>query len=243
MPVTSKKNGAADGAMAGMTMPAALVLMVVGLIAGFLTGKYAASPKAANAPAGGGTYEAGYADAKTKLERLAVIAPEPDHLTELSGPVVDVKGSSFTMQVDKEVLNPLVKDAPEIREVRVVAGTSISIKVKRDETAYNAELEAYNKALSAAVAAGKAVPQPPSPYEDKKLTLADLKKGDHVVVKADHDVKLAASFDAVSVEVGFESRMFVPAPIPESRPPAPADNRPPPPRAGQEPTLPPPPTQ
>ncbi|HTM67769.1 MAG TPA: hypothetical protein VL426_00580 [Candidatus Binatia bacterium] len=232
MPVTSNKNGRSK---AGMSTPAAVVMLVVGLVAGFAVGKYASSPKAANAPAAAGTYDAGYADAKAKLEKLSVIAPEPDHLTQLSGNVLEVKTSSFTMRVDASVLNPLVKGVPEVREVRVTKGTAITVKVKRDEAAYQRDLEAYDKELSAAVAAGKSVPKAPSPYEDKKIALADLKATDHVVVTADHDVKYEASFDAVSVAVGYESRTFVPEPIPESRPPAPTDNRPPPPKEGEAP--------
>lgn len=242
MPVSPNKNRAVGGATAGMTNPAALGLLAVGLIAGFLVGKSFAAPKGLSAPAAG-SYDAGYADAKSTLERLSVIAPEPAQLTELSGPVVEVKGTSFTMQVDKEVLNPLVKDVPEIREVRVGDGTAIVIKVLRDAAAYKADLEAYNKSLGEAVPAGKTVPAAPSPYEDKKISLSDLKKGDHVIVSAGRDVKREASFDAVRVELGFGSRTFVPAPIPESRPPAPTDNRPPPPREGQAPPLPLPPGQ
>lgn len=172
---------------------AAVVLLLAGLAAGFLAGN---SGSVGNILPSGTT------------------GPTAPELLGLTGTVKEISGATITLDISAM---PNIGGGPSTRQVEVTASTTLTKQTTKDPAQFQAELAAYQK-KSSSLKPGSPSLSIPSPTEQTAIKISDIKVGDMLSVNADHDIKTAASFEAMQIIV-MPAVSAVPPPPPV--PPAP----------------------
>lgn len=123
-------------------------------------------------------------------------------------PRISVQGAVTAVGQDSITISAMGPQGTESIIAYVAVGTPVYLDTFKEPTILQREMDAY---MSARQEAGTAMPEPPpSPYNRKEITLADLEVGAQVTVQAREVVPYGAeSFDAVSIS---QIVMNLPAP-------------------------------
>jgi len=167
-----------------------LIGMAVALVAGGVTGYYAANYQYSGI-----------------LAKARAAFPSTPTMQSVTGTVQSVSGNLITMKTQS--FNPF-ENLPEIRKVTVTSTTKIVKTAPKDPKVLQAEMDAYQKSIQKTIppkagtpvpAAASSMATPPTPMIETVLKVSDLKAGDMIMVDAGKDVKTVASFDAVKITV------------------------------------------
>lgn len=122
----------------------------------------------------------------------------PQEMRSLNGFVESSQGTSIVIRIPQQ--NPDADSNLALRTVSFSPDTVITRFIERDPAVFKKEQDAF-------VAAQKNQPtdatplNAPSPFEEKKATAADIKKGDMVLVSASADIATMTAFEAVRVTI------------------------------------------
>lgn len=180
---------------AAVAVPAALLGLLVGAVAGYGVGRTTSGLPAALDT--NGSYEQGFADARKKAEAAAAFPAAPTSATMLTGRVLSVGDASLDIEVNLQVRNPF-EDAlgPSRRSVRVGTGTGVFRIAPKPEETVRQERQA---ALDAAAGDVSKI-TPVDPYTFTPISLTDIAVGATVIVRSDRDILKEASFEATRIE-------------------------------------------
>lgn len=156
------------------------------------------------------TYQAGWQAAKKRLQEsgyLHIMNAETEDIKNISGAVQEINGNKLTIKIMP--LEPLADPSLDIRIVVVEENTKITLKEQKSSEIFNKEIEEYNKKmqdnlkerLEEKSASDSNIITPPSFFTEKKASIADIKTGMQIAVKAEQNIKEAKEFIASTVEI------------------------------------------
>lgn len=166
-------------------------------------------------------FEAGFAEAKVKVEASGLFGRGGQKVQSLSGQVTRVEADSIVLKVPQTVRNPLDEPAPLERTVKVTPETRILFMIRKSIEETRAMMEAFRaarEAYSKSVGEGNPMPppRPPMPQEEREGKLSEIEAGAHLEVRATEDILRAASFPAVEIRMMSGQRApALPVPMPE----------------------------
>ena len=162
-----------------------LLILIIGIAVGFAGGRYYKSKSSSSKIADSGC--------EAKLEKAKTMFPSMLEMKSVSGKIKEIKEKTVILEAIG--INPL-EDSPATREITVGENTKIVKSESKDQTAFQKEMEEYQKTIS--IQTDK--PQtPPIPFSEKEVSLADLKVGDQVLIEASENIKDKTSFEAVKI--------------------------------------------
>ena len=187
----------------------AVICLAVGVIAGvFLKG---ADPRVA--------------EMQAQIEAAKKLFPSISDMRAVSGKVTQVGSNSLTIQTD--VVTSPFDDVPSVREIVVGPNTKLTKQISKDPKGFRAEMAAYEaKAANIKPGSVNAPLVPPSSFSEEEIKLSDIKVGDRITASADENIKTAAKFTALAVQVMPAAPAVLPptaapAPVPSPALPAP----------------------
>jgi hypothetical protein len=163
------------------------------------------------------TYQAGWNAAKQRLAQKG-IGITPGDVKTLGGTADSVNGNTLILK-DVSTSDPLSDPSLDTRTVHVTADTKIYQLVPKDPAQFQQELQASNKAMQAQPAGkNNTVMQPvgPSPqsFEQKEISLSDIKAGQRIVVMSNDPIGDKKEFTATTISLTVQIASPVPMPLP-----------------------------
>lgn len=133
------------------------------------------------------TFDAGWKAAKEKVEDSGLLRVSNVPVTSLRGTVTNVNGTSFTLNSQFQVRNPLEELPPEERIVIVDENTQVIKRIVKEREQLLAEREQYKndrKEYQEQLLAGErvSVPIQPSRYKEDPSTILDINEGATVII-------------------------------------------------------------
>jgi hypothetical protein len=221
MPKTTPPASPANNGSSVPPLLIAVAALAAGLLIGYLAGK--GGRPAPQPPAQPPAQPA----AETEEEPLAEDADfsrETAPRTQIAGTIGSIEGSVIVLLTGDNA--GADEPGPSERRVTVTSSTEYFASIRKDDEQYRLEVEEYQKA-------GDQEAAPPQVTELKKISFADLREGDSILVEASEDIGASAAFTAVRVTVLVGGATSAAAtPPPPGAPPA---------SSGPEPSQPPPP--
>ena len=147
---------------------------------------------------------AGMEEAKEKVVasgRFGSAEADTSPVLNLSGEVISVDGNTIMLKAAQVVRNPLEKQAPISRQVRVTEKTEIFKRNVKDSKVFAAEQAAYEKNVRNQEAGSGVIVEPPVRFTQEKVSLSELTAKTSLVAFAESDITYADSFDAVKIMV------------------------------------------
>lgn len=181
-----------------------LVTAVIFGIAGFLTGKefYLSERHGSSLFAGlcGDSFQAGYGAAKKRLTETGFYPAAGMGVKSVSGEAIKVSGDKISLKI--RPLEPLADASLDIRIVETDDNTKIYRLEQKSEEERQKEAAEFNEALKNYPAAATSTPpRPPSLFNKKEASLADIATGARLAVTADKDIKEVKKFKAVEIDI------------------------------------------
>lgn len=137
------------------------------------------------------SYDDGYRDGyKAARERFGVA---PNQILSVNGVIQDLDLNNFMIIAENLDTDEFVDSVSDKRNVLINASTTILMRVPLSKNILDKKLNAWSNS------ADRDTTPPPTPYEEKSLTISDLKNGQKVTVVAYDDIRLAEAFDAQTI--------------------------------------------
>ncbi|TAL20660.1 hypothetical protein EPN90_00300 [Patescibacteria group bacterium] len=130
-------------------------------------------------------YKTGFDAARQKLSGATTVNLQQNPLYSLAGKVSAIEDSKIKITVPQVVLDPFAEQAPTERTVVASSSTAIEIQMSKDPALFPKLLADYQKKLAEfqkKAKLGELPPAPPSAYEQKNGTIADIQIGDTIQI-------------------------------------------------------------
>lgn len=196
-----------------MNMAFVAIVGVILLLASFLAGLAIGMKSGAILPGGGSKA----CDAQDVLERLSDQGYLPPDVS-LSEPVFEIDGNVVAVgsdYVEVEAILGLLDDASVFR-VAVNPETVITRRTLKDAETLQREEIAFAEALDSFDPASSEIPEPPEPFVEETISLADIKSGDMINVSTLENIRESSNFTASAISI--DASVLTPEPIIEDTP-------------------------
>lgn len=173
------------------------------------------------------TYQAGWNAAKARLSQspMGMAVPAGIEIKNVSGTIEKIDGNKLTIKIIP--LEPLADPDLDTRIITTDSNTKITLAVQRDQAEFQKEMQAFqDKMMNAQEQVDpNQVPtpiMPPMAYENKDISLSELKEKQQVLITANENIKDKKEFMATQIDAQEIVTVAAPVPnIPESLPPVP----------------------
>lgn len=145
-------------------------------------------------------FEAGFADAKLKLDESGLIPEEPAEITSISGVITSIIGNTLSIKSDPVTVNPLAPPAPIERIILLTSETTLTRLTPKPPKQFNEEQAAWIAAL-AKLKQGEKPVNPPSPSFEQSASRSDLKPGVRLTVISNSDIKMLQKIEAKMIQI------------------------------------------
>lgn len=148
------------------------------------------------------TFQAGWDFAKMRLKEQGFSGFSAGiEIKDISGSVQNISDNSIvikTIFAGDLLLDPYL----DLRTVRISNDTKIFQLIQKDNQQFQQEMSDFQKKIQKQ-SSGIQSEIPPEPYNKKEITIADIKAGQNINVKANENILRQQEFEATEILVQF----------------------------------------
>lgn len=179
----------------------AIIFLGLGIFIGIKIPKKALTPMGSSQD----TFQAGWNAAKVRLSQspLGVGIPVNTEIKDVNGSIQKIEGNKLTVKIIPR--DPLADPSLDIRTITVDSNTKISLSVQKDTQQFQNEMQAFQEQIKNQQQANdqqindQTATIPPMPFEQKDISINDLKENQQISVMASQNIKDQKEFAAVQI--------------------------------------------
>ena len=165
---------------------APVATLIIGVVVGFMFGSGQSNPETVKLQA--------------QIEAAKKIFPPIPEMRSISGKVLSVSGNTMTIESITS-MNPF-ETLPKERVVTITSATKLVSLEQKDQASFQKEMTEFSKKISSVKPGDTAQTtptMPPMPFNEKTVSLSDIKVGEMVNIEANENIKDQASFIATKI--------------------------------------------